>query len=82
LPTLAGPVRLKVPPGTHAGQHLRLPHRGLPKPKGGEGDLYAIAQVVTPTVVSEQERALYQQLMQQSTFEPRAHFVSETKHAR
>src|SRR5665647_463596 len=30
VPTLGGPVRLKVPPGTHAGQQLRLAQRGLP----------------------------------------------------
>jgi curved DNA-binding protein len=81
LPTPGGPVRLKVPPGTQAGQHLRLPRRGLPKPHGGEGDLYAIVQVVVPSVASEQERALYQQLMQLSRFEPRAQFVPGGGHA-
>ena len=34
VPTLGGPVRLKVPPNTRAGQQLRLSRRGLPKPKG------------------------------------------------
>ena len=50
------PVMLKVPPGTRAGQHLRLGKRGLPKPHGGEGDLFAIVQIVGPTVVSDAER--------------------------
>jgi len=49
------PVMLKVPPGTRAGQHLRLGKRGLPKPHGGEGDLFAIVQIVVPTVVSDAE---------------------------
>jgi curved DNA-binding protein len=81
VPTPAGRVRLKVPPGTQAGQHLRLPRRGLPKPKGGQGDLYAIVQVVVPGAVSEAERALYQQLAAASAFEPRAHFAQEAGHA-
>src|SRR5471030_2967084 len=62
VPTLGGPVRLKVPPNTHAGQHLRLSTRGLPKPNGKEGDLFAIAQIVVPTTASERERELFKQL--------------------
>ena len=81
LPTPGGPVQLKVPAGTHAGQHLRLGKRGLPTPRGGEGDLFAIVQIVVPTVVSEPERALYKQLAERSTFNPRAHFAQETSHA-
>lgn len=81
LPTPSGPVLLKVPPGTHAGQHLRLGKRGLPTPRGGEGDLFAIVQIAVPTVVNEPERALYKQLAERSTFTPRAHFAQELSHA-
>ena len=77
LPTPGGHVSLKVPAGTHAGQHLRLGKRGLPRPKGGEGDLYAIVQIVVPTVVGDAERALYGQLAERSTFNPRAHYAQE-----
>jgi len=80
LPTPGGPVRLKVPPGTHAGQKLRLAKRGLPKPHAGEGDLYAVVQIVVPGAASERERALYQQLAQGSTFNPRGHFAQELRH--
>jgi len=75
VPTLGGPVMLKVPAGTYAGQQLRLARRGLPRPHEGEGDLYAIVQIAVPRVTSEQERALYQQLAERSTFNPRAHFT-------
>jgi curved DNA-binding protein len=78
VPTLSGPVRLKVPPGTHAGQRLRLGKRGLPKPGSGEGDLYAIVQIVVPESPSESERARYRQLAEVSNFNPRAHFERET----
>jgi curved DNA-binding protein len=81
VPTLGGRVRLKIPPGTQAGQHLRLPRRGLPKPKGGQGDLYAIVQIVVPSVAGEPERALYQQLAAASAFDPRVHLAQETGHA-
>jgi len=82
VPTPAGRVRLKIPAGTQAGQHLRLPRRGLPKPKGGQGDLYAIVQIVVPGHAGEPERALYQQLAAAaSAFEPRAHLAQEAGHA-
>jgi curved DNA-binding protein len=74
VPTLGGSVRLKIPPGTHAGRQLRLAGRGLPKPHAGEGDLYAIVQIAVPTVTSERERALYKELAEASTFNPRGHF--------
>ena len=77
VPTLAGVVRLKVPPGTQAGQRLRLGNRGLPKPGGGDGDFYAIVQIVLPEAVSDHERALYTRLAESSHFNPRRHLEVE-----
>ena len=77
LPTLAGTVRLKVPPNTQAGRRLRLARRGLPRPDGGEGDLFALVQLVVPEQAGERERALYEQLAAVSAFEPRRHFGQE-----
>jgi curved DNA-binding protein len=77
VPTLAGAVSLKVPPGTSAAQKLRLAGRGLPKPRGGAGDLFAVAQIVVPSSLSERERALYEELAQHSKFNPRRHFGGE-----
>jgi curved DNA-binding protein len=79
VPTLGGPVHLKVPPNTHAGQQLRLSGRGLPKPGGKEGSLFAIAQIVVPAAASEHECELYKQIAAGSTFNPRAHFQPETR---
>jgi curved DNA-binding protein len=73
LPTPAGRIALKVPAGTHAGQKLRLAGRGLARPDGTSGHLYAVAQIVVPTVVDERQRALFGQLKDSSTFNPRAH---------
>jgi curved DNA-binding protein len=74
VPTPDGDVRLKVPPGTAAGQRLRIANRGLPKPHQGAGDLFAIVQIAVPTVVGEAERELFKALADQSTFDPRGHF--------
>ena len=73
VPTLSGAVHLKIPPGTAAGKKLRLGKKGLPKPNGGEGDLYALVQIVNPPDLSDRERELYKQLAEASRFNPRGY---------
>ena len=73
VPTLSGAVNLKVPPGTAAGKKLRLGKKGLPKPHGGEGDLYALVQIANPPELTDRERELYKQLAEASRFNPRGY---------
>jgi len=73
VPTPAGNVNLKIPAGTSSGQKLRLSGRGLPKPRGGAGDLFAVAQIVVPGSLSDRERELYRELGEQAA-DPRRHF--------
>lgn len=75
VPTLAGPVNLKIPAGTSSGRKLRLTGRGLPKRKEGAGDLYAVAQIVVPGTTGEREQALYKEMAEASNFNPRADFA-------
>ncbi|MEO8202451.1 MAG: DnaJ C-terminal domain-containing protein [Betaproteobacteria bacterium] len=77
VPTLAGSVHLKIPAGTMTGQKLRLARRGLPRPEGEAGDLFAIAQLVVPPTLTERERELFGELAAGSTFDPRSHFTKE-----
>ena len=74
IPTLEGKVKLRIPPNSQSAQRLRLAGRGLPKPAGGCGDLLAQLKIVTPSALSEREKALYQELASASAFNPRAHF--------
>jgi len=74
VPTLDGRITMKVPPSSRAGQKLRARGKGLPRPGGGEGDLYAVLQVVTPSVLSDREKELYRELQGVSNFNPRGHF--------
>jgi DnaJ-class molecular chaperone len=61
VPTLTGPVRLRVPPGTSSGQLLRLRGRGLER-FGRGGDQIVEVRLVVPEACSEAEIALYRRL--------------------
>ena len=63
-----------MPSGTNTGQKLRLAKRGLPKRREGEGDLFAIVQIVVPPSPNEREEALFKELANASQFNPRASF--------
>ena len=71
ISTLDGSMSLRVPPGTAAGSQLRLRGLGLPREDGTRGDLYATVRIRVPNAVSEEERALWEQLARGSTFKPR-----------
>ena len=74
VPTLEGRVTMKVPPGSKGGQKLRLAGKGLPKPGGGAGDLYAVLDIVVPGTLTEREKKLYEELRAASRFNPRPNF--------
>lgn len=71
VPTLNGGVNIKIPPGTHNGQKLRVRGRGLPQRGGGNGDLIVVARIEVPPKVSERERKLWEELAKESRFNPR-----------
>jgi curved DNA-binding protein len=74
VPTLEGRVTMKVPPGSKAGQKLRLAGKGLPKPGGGAGDLYAVLSIAVPATLTDGERKLFEELRKTSRFDPRLRF--------
>ncbi len=71
VPTLAGRVNIKIPPGTQNGQKLRVRGRGLSKPGAEHGDLIIVARVELPAKITESERKLWEQLARESSFNPR-----------
>jgi curved DNA-binding protein len=74
VPTLEGRVALKVAPGSKGGQKLRLAGKGLPRPGGGTGDLYAVLSIVVPATLTEREKKLFEELREASRFDPRSRF--------
>jgi curved DNA-binding protein len=67
-----GEAKVKVPAGTSSGRRLRLRGRGLPNPRGQPGDLYAEVRIMVPPRLSREERRLFEELAQVSTFDPRS----------
>jgi len=61
VPTLDGPVRLKIPSGTRSGRTFRVRGRGVPQSKGKPGDLMVTVEVVVPTKLSKDAKKLLQQ---------------------
>ena len=70
VPTLGGPVDLKIPVGSQSGRKLRLRGRGLPGTP--PGDQYVVLQIVTPPATTDEGRRLYEQMARVMPMNPRA----------
>jgi molecular chaperone DnaJ len=58
VPTLDGDVKVRIPPGTQAGQRFRLSGRGSPTRRGERGDLVVEVRLALPPVVDERSKEL------------------------
>lgn len=72
VPTLNGPVMLKVPSGTPSGKTFRIKGKGAPKPKGGAGDLLVTVNVDVPQKLSREEKDLLARLRDVERRDPRS----------
>jgi molecular chaperone DnaJ len=76
VPTPAGPVRLRIPPGTPSGQQLRLRGRGVPAPNGDPeeaGDLIVDVDIVLPPVRDERSKELLREFGRLNADDVRRH---------
>lgn len=60
VPTLGGPVELKIPADSEAGRKLRLRGRGLPGMPAG--DQIVELEITAPKAVNERQRTVYRML--------------------
>ena len=59
VPTLEGPVKLKVPAGTQSGKIFRLKQKGIASLRSGRrGDEQVVIRVETPTKLTKEQREL------------------------
>jgi molecular chaperone DnaJ len=69
VPTLNGPVTLKVPAGTPSGKTFRVKGKGAPM-RGGRGDLLATTVVDVPEKLTKEQKKLLEQLREASDGSP------------
>jgi curved DNA-binding protein len=69
-PTPAGPIMLRIPPGSAQGRQLRIRGRGIPAAQ--PGDLYAVLKIVLPPADTGDARRAYEEMARQLPFDPRA----------
>jgi molecular chaperone DnaJ len=71
VPTVEGPVRLKIDAGTQAGKILRLKNKGIKEVNGyNKGDQLVHINVWTPTQLSKEETDLLERLRTSPNFKP------------
>ena len=70
---------MKIPAGGKADSKLRLKGKGLPTATGEHGDLFLKLKIVMPTGISDEERALYEQLKQGRHSDPRAEILAASR---
>jgi molecular chaperone DnaJ len=59
VPSIDGPARLRVPPGTQSGQCFRIRERGAPSPRDSRrGDLVVEVRLVLPKLLDERSKEL------------------------
>jgi molecular chaperone DnaJ len=69
LPTLDGPVKMRIPPGTQSGGVFRVRTRGIPQASGKNaprGDHLVHVQVDVPTELTPKQRELIEELARAS----------------
>ncbi len=63
VPTMDGPARIMIPPGTQSGSTFRLRKKGMPRLReGGNGDELVVVQVKTPMKLSDHQKELFREL--------------------
>jgi molecular chaperone DnaJ len=70
VPTLDGPVTLKVPAGTPGGKTFRVKGKGAPR-KGGHGDLLVTVDVDVPKKLTKEQKRLLTELQATQEASPR-----------
>lgn len=73
VPTLDGPVTLRVPPGTPSGRVLRARGRGVPRRDGSAGDLLVTVDVIVPSELSKEARTALESFAAATGPAPRFH---------
>ena len=72
VPSLDGPARVRIPPGTQSGQRFRVHERGVPSSRDGRrGDLVVEVKIVLPALLDERSKELLREFGKINPGDPR-----------
>jgi molecular chaperone DnaJ len=79
VPTIDGRAQLKIPPGTHSGQKLRLREKGVSSAtqEGLRGDQIVEITIVVPPIHDERSKEILRELARLNPQDPRAEIWSK-----
>ncbi len=79
VPTIDGRTQLKIPPGTQAGQKLRLREKGVQSAsaEGARGDQIVEIQIVVPKIQDERSKEILRELAKLNPEDPREDLFSK-----
>jgi DnaJ-class molecular chaperone len=72
VPTIDGPVRISVPPGSNSGRSLRLKGRGVAVPGAPRGDQYVRLVVMLPDRPDAELAEYVRRWAEKHPYDPRA----------
>ena len=64
-------TKVYIPQGIQSGEKIRIPGKGYKDGKGSRGDLIAEVKIMVPKKLTNQEKEIFEQLNNISTFNPR-----------
>jgi molecular chaperone DnaJ len=71
VPTIDGKAKIKIKPGTQAGEIFRLKGKGFPNLNAyGKGDQLIQVNIWTPKELTKEETALLEKMRQMKNFHP------------
>ncbi len=78
VPTLSGKIAVKIPPGTHSGQILRIKGKGFQKSGGfGAGDMLIRIMVDTPNDLTKEEKRTLEEMRKSAKETPQVQVFNE-----
>jgi molecular chaperone DnaJ len=80
VPSLDGPARLRVPPGTQSGQRFRVRERGIASPRDGRrGDLVVEVRLVLPKLLDERSKELLREFGRINAADVRRELIEQSR---
>ncbi len=71
VPTLDGPVQLRIPPGLAAGKKMRVKEKGVPQRDGTRGDQFCRILIQLPPDLTDADKLALSELDKRTQFNPR-----------